>query len=90
MPSRHPIGFVTKLVGTLLCIGLFFEGVGGSYFLIPLAALLAIPVAILWRLDRPRVVPGHCSVCGYDLTGNTSGRCPECGEATSPEAPDFR
>lgn len=23
--------------------------------------------------------PGHCSYCGYDLTGNVSGRCPECG-----------
>lgn len=22
-----------------------------------------------------------CSVCGYDLTGNMSGVCPECGEA---------
>lgn len=20
-----------------------------------------------------------CKICGYDLTGNTSGRCPECG-----------
>lgn len=22
---------------------------------------------------------GHCSACGYDLTGNRSGVCPECG-----------
>ena len=22
---------------------------------------------------------GHCQKCGYDLTGNTSGICPECG-----------
>jgi len=22
-----------------------------------------------------------CVPCGYDLTGNVSGRCPECGEA---------
>jgi hypothetical protein len=21
----------------------------------------------------------HCNKCGYDLTGNTSGTCPECG-----------
>lgn len=26
------------------------------------------------------VQPGQCVHCGYDLTGNTSGRCPECGE----------
>ena len=24
---------------------------------------------------------GHCVKCGYDLTGNTSGVCPECGQA---------
>jgi tetratricopeptide (TPR) repeat protein len=23
--------------------------------------------------------PGHCIQCGYSLTGNVSGRCPECG-----------
>jgi DNA-directed RNA polymerase subunit RPC12/RpoP len=23
--------------------------------------------------------PGHCRKCGYNLTGNVSGRCPECG-----------
>jgi hypothetical protein len=23
----------------------------------------------------------YCAECGYDLTGNESGRCPECGEA---------
>jgi hypothetical protein len=22
---------------------------------------------------------GHCTECGYDLTGNVSGTCPECG-----------
>jgi len=22
---------------------------------------------------------GHCAECDYDLTGNTSGVCPECG-----------
>ena len=36
----------------------------------------------LWRQRRdPRLLPGHCDSCGYDLTGNTSGRCPECGTA---------
>ena len=23
--------------------------------------------------------PSACPKCGYDLTGNESGRCPECG-----------
>lgn len=25
---------------------------------------------------------GRCRSCGYDLTGNTSGTCPECGTPT--------
>lgn len=32
-------------------------------------------------LGEPRsgAVPGYCAACEYDLTGNVSGRCPECG-----------
>jgi hypothetical protein len=29
----------------------------------------------------------RCIYCGYDLTGNVSGRCPECGNLVS-SAPD--
>lgn len=29
-----------------------------------------------------RCLPG-CYVCGYDLTGNVSGRCPECGASVA-------
>jgi hypothetical protein len=36
----------------------------------------------LWLGRRQRIFgPGRCG-CGYDLTGNVSGRCPECGQAT--------
>ena len=38
-------------------------------------AVVAILIATTGRKPRP----GHCQACGYDLTGNTSGRCPECG-----------
>jgi hypothetical protein len=31
---------------------------------------------------------GLCAQCGYNLTGNVSGRCPECGSSfSSVEAP---
>ena len=52
-------------------------------------ALLTVgpPTAFLWGIDwwigRRRFPPGHCQKCGYDLTGNVSGRCPECGKAAS-------
>jgi hypothetical protein len=44
-----------------------------------------IPAAIshkvtLWAQRGPK--RGHCVNCDYDLTGNTSGRCPECGTPT--------
>ena len=47
-----------------------------------LFVVVAVPTAFCWWRDRPYVPPGHCRQCGYDLTGNVSGRCPECGEAT--------
>lgn len=28
-----------------------------------------------------RLLPGHCETCGYNLTENVSGICPECGTA---------
>ena len=43
--------------------------------------LVAIPTAFLFYRDRRRPGPGHCPQCGYDLTGNVSGVCPECGKA---------
>ena len=41
--------------------------------------VFAIPTALLWYRARRRYAPGHCQHCGYDLTGNVSGRCSECG-----------
>jgi hypothetical protein len=43
-------------------------------------AIIAFPPAC-WLLHkwRFRLQPGHCSACGYNLTGNVSGVCPECG-----------
>ncbi len=42
--------------------------------------IAAVPTAFLFYRDRRRPGPGHCQSCGYDLTGNVSGVCPECGE----------
>ena len=62
---------------------------GGGTIWIPAkyGLLLVVPPAVLlWWLDRPRIPPGHCQKCGYDLTGNVSGKCPECGAAIASEA----
>jgi hypothetical protein len=42
--------------------------------------IVATPTVLLWHRDR-RLPPGHCQHCGYDLTGNVSGVCPECETA---------
>ena len=50
--------------------------------------LSAAPAAWLWlrALGHTtaiyRETRGLCSGCGYDLRGNVSGRCPECGKET--------
>lgn len=54
---------------------------------LPVALLIAYPLVALTRsriLRHQRRV-GYCAQCGYNLTGNVSGLCPECG--TSVEGP---
>jgi len=36
-------------------------------------------VAIVFNRPPPPIPPGHCTTCGYNLTGNVSGKCSECG-----------
>lgn len=44
-----------------------------------LAAACSLPIVEAWlRVSQPRS-PSGCLACGYNLTGNTSGVCPECG-----------
>ena len=68
-------------------LGARMKGSRFSCLSIPLWApllLVGIPTAIAWRRDR-RPPPGHCQICGYDLTGNVSGICPECGAKANSE-----
>lgn len=46
-----------------------------------LAVCAPLILALYRRLHR-RAAPGTCARCGYNLTGNLSGRCPECGLPT--------
>ena len=58
-------------------------------FVLPLGPAMFF-AGIIWILTRivhkrPRN-PMGCMSCGYDLTGNQSGVCPECGQAIGESA----
>jgi len=50
---------------------------------LPITLTAIPPTMMLTRLRRRRKrrKVGHCLACGYNLTGNVSGICPECGTA---------
>lgn len=54
--------------------------------------LIGLIVSTTPRKQVSRYPHGHCQTCGYNLTGNVSGRCPECGVHTneSPLRPELR
>jgi len=49
-----------------------------------IAAILPL-VSLLPKL-RMRPPRAHCRTCGYNLTGNSSGICPECGTTVAGKA----
>lgn len=50
-----------------------------DYAAMLITALLPVTWAAMWVLKRSRRRIGLCQTCSYDLTGNISGICPECG-----------
>jgi len=48
--------------------------------------LVALPTAFMFYRDRKLIPPGHCTMCGYNLTGAEHERCPECGVACQADA----
>ena len=82
------------LLGYGLCLKSALQGSAVTAAVLPLCIGLSILVVgavagtpywgLMWsrayvgryNLRRPHY---YCGSCGYDLTGNTSGLCPECG-----------
>lgn len=66
------------------------SGVGGPTWALALL-FAALPVAwLVVAATRGSATAGsctNCTQCGYNLTGNTSGICPECGVAVVRSAP---
>jgi len=56
------------------------SGARGGVVAIPLWIPTALAVIVfVYFYRKARHKPGHCRKCEYNLTGNESGVCPECG-----------
>jgi hypothetical protein len=90
--SRDEWGLRTTIAGFS---GKSSSGAWGYYYraILPhwfLTLIFAIGPAIwLFKWNKRRKLgPNACPGCGYDLTGNESGECPECGAVTNSEKGD--
>ena len=59
------------------------------WFLALIFAILPTIWFIKWR-HRRALGDNICANCGYDLTGNTTGKCSECGSDIATETSDAR
>jgi hypothetical protein len=57
-----------KVLHVLPCIGF-------------VCTLLGLSILFIHRAIEPKEKPEFCTRCGYNLFGNQSGKCPECGLA---------
>ncbi|MHC4067470.1 MAG: hypothetical protein ACYSUI_23615, partial [Planctomycetota bacterium] len=71
-------------ISVVTVLGLFW----GFYGLLGLIANVLTVSAAVWarRHFYPIYGVGFCQRCGYDLTGNASGICPECGASRKGDA----
>lgn len=90
------LGLAVLWVGACIyaCVHPVFDGYVLIALLAPPAAMpVLIGMAAMWAEWRHRPVvevdaspkrrgDNGCMECGYNLTGNVSGRCPECGKPT--------
>ncbi len=94
--SLHILGLfryrVTTFGGTGGPGGLVYKRTSSLHIplIVLLGTLAAYPVSswafavLRHRSRRRRRREGWCVKCGYDLTGNESGKCPECGTEIEP------
>ena len=89
-PVKHPLAlllsgiFGLALAAAIYAWDSFFGGVPLFFWwgiALPSALAGAFAMSVWGRsIDRAkRSRLGHCPCCNYNLAGNTSGTCPECG-----------
>lgn len=76
-------GVMIDIVYDLAALWTMYDFVWGNAILVLGLMAFLIPLHTTGRSDalRNRFASGpHCGKCQYNLTGNISGQCPECGE----------
>ena len=81
----HPAPYHPGSPGPEFAIGIAFAF---SFIAAPFIGIVTIIAGYLLYRARPKL-EGIC-ICGYDLTGNVSGICPECGRTVSHVDPSER
>lgn len=76
-----PRALLAGLVSPIVCI---LASCGGTLLITYWFPYVALPIglvtgAIVNQMLPRRPCPGFCQRCGYNLAGNVSGQCPECG-----------
>jgi predicted Zn-ribbon and HTH transcriptional regulator len=66
-PTRTPL--IAYIIHAIV------DGMAGLYLL--------SGAQFICNIAFPQLKANQCRSCGYDLTGNTSGTCPECGTKAS-------
>jgi hypothetical protein len=86
-PTYGYVGGETRSIsGMPYCIESVQSIIVNLHVMILGAAILpAISLRRTWRRYHSRL-SNHCRRCSYDLTGNTSGICPECGASIAFES----
>jgi hypothetical protein len=86
------VGFINGLAfGMFALIVSGFGHPGGPDFALAHTIFCLLPTCIagvpvmliidpMFNRRREFVSTGYCHTCGYNLTGNVTGRCPECGQ----------
>lgn len=85
-PLRRPAWLQISLGAAIAVALAWWAAVGGpgaaEVFGLAVCTVMVLTSGTLW-VWHPRppedLLRGHCQTCGYDLTGNQSGVCPECG-----------
>ena len=52
---------------------------GVTFFAAMVATVSGLVIHVRNQVMRWRLAKGQCLLCGYDLRGSPSNRCPECG-----------